>query len=88
MGKKKTKKPVVKTQEETPEQAAYRELVESIAGNIGNLAKAVSSLLNGPLKRKALIILLAYSSKLDQNKVEAVLKALEDLESDWLNNKK
>lgn len=72
---------------ETPEQKAYRELVEGIAGNISSLARSVSSLLNGPLKRKALVILLAYSAKLDQNKVEAVLKALEDLESDWLNKK-
>lgn len=69
---------------ETPEQKANRELVEQIAGNISNLAKAVSSLLNGPLKKKALVILLANSSRLSQDKVEAVLKALEDLEADWL----
>jgi spore germination protein GerM len=70
---------------ETPEQKAYRETVEKIAGNIAALAKAVSSLLNGPLKKRALIILLASSAKQPQERVEAILKALEDLESDWLN---
>jgi len=72
---------------ETPEQKAYREVVEGIAGNISALAKAVRGLLNGPLKKKALTVLLAQSSGLPQNKVDAVLKALEDLESDWLNKK-
>lgn len=71
--------------QETPEQKEYRELVEKIAGNISSLAKAVKSLLNGPLKKKALIVLLASSAKLPQTTVEAVLKALEDLEGDWLN---
>lgn len=72
---------------ETPEQKAYREIVEGIAGNIARLAQAVKSLLNGPLKKQALIVLLATSSRLPQNKVEDVLKALENLESDWLNKK-
>ena len=74
-----------KQQVETPEQKEYREMVERIAGNIESLAKAVSSLLNGPLKRKALIILLAHSSGQTQNAVENILKALEDMKSDWLN---
>lgn len=72
---------------ETPEQKAYREMVEGIAVNISALAKAVKNLLNGPLKKKALVVLLAQSSQLPQNKVEEVLKALENLESDWLNKK-
>lgn len=80
---KKTIKPTI----ETPEQKANRELVESIAGNITSLARAVSSLINGPLKKKALVVLLASSSALPQNKVEEVLSALESLESDWLNKK-
>lgn len=70
---------------ETPEQKAYRETVEKIANNIATLAKAVNSLLNGPLKRKALVTLLASSSGQTKKVVEDVLKALEDLESDWLN---
>ncbi len=71
--------------QETPEQKAYREVVEKIAGNISALAKAVSSLLNGPLNKRALIILLANSSGETQRAVEDILKALENLEADWLN---
>lgn len=74
-----------KKTEETEEQRRNREIVESIAKNISTLARAVASLLNGPLKKKALVVLLAASSRLPQNKVEEVLKALEDLEADWLN---
>lgn len=70
---------------ETAEQKANREIVEGIAKNITTLARAVASLINGPLKKKALVVLLAQSSQLPQNKVEQVLKALETLESDWLN---
>ena len=72
---------------ETPEQQAYREAVEKIAGHIGSLARAVSSLIKGPLNRRALIVLLASSSGEPQVKVESVLKALEDLEKDWLKKK-
>jgi len=75
------KKPVT----ETPEQKAYRETVEKIANNIASLADAVGSLLNGPLKRKALVVLLASSSKLSQETVSTVLKSLEELRGDWLN---
>jgi len=79
--------PKTKYVEETPEQKAYRELVETIAGNISNLAKAVTALLNGPLKKRALIILLANSAGQPRSVVEDVIKALETLEADWLNKK-
>lgn len=59
-------------------------MIEAIAVNIANLASSVKSLLNGPLKKKAIVILLAQSSQLPQIQVEKVLKALEDLEADWL----
>lgn len=72
---------------ETEEQKRNREIVESIAGNIASLCQAVKKLLNGPLNKKALVILLASSSSLSQNKVEQVLRAIENLESDWLNKK-
>jgi hypothetical protein len=72
---------------ETEEQKRNREIVEQIAGNVAALAKAVTALLNGSLKRNAIIILLASSSKLPQWQVEAVLKALESMEKDWLNGK-
>ncbi len=70
---------------ETEEQRINRELVEKIAGNISSLAKAVSSLINGPLKKRALVVLLASSARLPQSTVEAILTALENLEKDWLN---
>lgn len=70
---------------ETPEEKQYRETIEKIAGNIESLAKAVSLFLNGPLKRKALVILLAHSSGQTQNAIDNILKALENMKSDWLN---
>ncbi len=69
---------------ESEQERKYRETVEQVAGNIAMLAKAVSSFLNGPLKKKALIILLAHSSGQSQNAVEAILKALQELDKDWL----
>lgn len=70
---------------ETEEQRQYRETVERIAGNIASLSKAVAALLKGPLKKRALVILLASSSGQSQHAVDSVLKALETLEADWLN---
>lgn len=69
---------------ESEDQKRNREIVESIAGNISALAKSVVALLNGPVKKQAIIVLLAQSSGLPQNKVTEVLKALENLEKDWL----
>lgn len=69
---------------ETAEQRANREMVEKIAGNIENLADAVASLIDGPLNKKALIVLLASSTKMHMNQVESVLNALQDLKKDWL----
>jgi spore germination protein GerM len=66
-------------------QPTYEETVAVIATNIQSLAKAVEALLHGPLKRRALVILLASSSRLSQQHVEAVLGALETLNKDWLN---
>ena len=72
---------------ETPEARANRELIEKIAGNIASLAEAVESLINGPLNKRALVVLLASSSKLSQVDVTKVLDALTDLKKDWLNKK-
>lgn len=74
-----------KTQEESAEAKANRELVETIAKNLVALSRAVNGLINGPLKKKALVVLLAHSSGLPQNKVDQVLTALKELEKDWLN---
>lgn len=76
---------MTKTPVETPEQKQYRETVEKIAGNISSLSKAVSTLLKGPLKKKALVVLLAASSQLPQSTVDRVLSSLSELEGDWLN---
>jgi spore germination protein GerM len=69
---------------ETPEAKRNRETVEEIARNIAALAKAVAALLNGPLKKRTLVILLSSSSRLSQENVDRVLTALADLEKDWL----
>lgn len=71
---------------ESPEDKQYRESVERIAKNIGALARAVQSLVNGPLKRKALLVLLASSTGESQRTVDNVLKALETMEKDWVSN--
>lgn len=74
-----TKQPV-----ETDEQRKRRETVEAIARNISELATAVRGLLSGPLKRKTLLVLLAWSSGLSQQAVGAVLDSLASMEKDWL----
>ena len=76
---------VTRLDDETPEQKTYRETVERIASNIASLADAVASLLNGPLKKKALVVLLASSARQPQTTVEDVLVALQNLRGDWLN---
>lgn len=70
---------------ETPEHKAQREIAENIAKNLEYLARNVSALINGPLKKKTLLILLAHSSGLSQRDVESVLNALQTLPKDFLN---
>ena len=77
----------MKKEIENEKEKEYRETVEKIAGNIANLSRAVASLVAGPLKRRALVVLLASSSGMSQDAVTRVLKALEELEGDWLNKK-
>jgi hypothetical protein len=73
-----------KPTEETAEQKRERETIEAIAQNISKLANAVGALLKGPLKRRALLLLLASSSGLGLQSVDKVLIALENMEKDWL----
>lgn len=73
-------------QQETDEQKRNRELIESIAKNISALARSVQALLNGPLKKRAIVVLLSNSSGLTQKAIESCLTALQDLEKDWLNH--
>lgn len=72
------------TKTETPEEKQDRETVEGIAKNLERLANSVASLLRGPLNRKALVTLLARSSKLPPAQVGNVLDSLENLKKDWL----
>lgn len=69
---------------ETPEARRARETVESIAKNLQALASAVQAVVNGPLKRKTLLVLLANSTGMTQGQVDNVLSALQNLEKDWL----
>lgn len=70
---------------ETPEQKQQREMVESIAKNLNNLANSVKNLVNGPLKKKTILILLAHSTGLSQRDIDSVLSALVTLPRDFLN---
>lgn len=70
---------------ETPEQKQQREMTESIARNLEALAKNVSALINGPLKKKTILILLAHSSGLSQRDIDRVLTSLQTLPKDFLN---
>lgn len=70
----------------TPEDE-YKTLVNSIAENIATLADAVNASLGGKLKKKALVVLLANSTKLSQSQITAVLDALSTLKEDWLEDK-
>lgn len=76
---------MAKPQSVTDEQRRNQELIEAIARNIASLARAVDALLHGPLKKRALVILLSNSSGQSMAVVEKVLVALQDLEKDWLN---
>lgn len=71
-------------EKETEEEKRARELVEEIASNIAALSRSVSSLLNGRLNRKAVLVLLAHSTKMTQQEVDAVLDALTGLEAKYL----
>lgn len=72
--------------EELNRELINRELTESIAKNLYDLATSVNALLNGPLKKRALLVLLANSTGMSQVQVNNVLTALENLEKDWLKS--
>jgi hypothetical protein len=73
--------------EETIEEKSVREQKESItkiAKNISSLAKSVNALLNGELKERALLVLLASTSGQPHRVIKDVLEALKNMERDWL----
>ena len=70
---------------ETPEQKQKREMTETIAKNLEALAGSVKALINGPLKKKTILILLAHSTGIPQRDIDAVLEALQTMPKDFLN---
>lgn len=66
-------------------RTTVKDNTQVIADSISSLAKAVAKLLKGPLNKKALVVLLANSSKISQKQVGRVLASLEEIERDWLN---
>lgn len=71
---------------ETREQKEARERVETIAQEIAKLSRQVHALLNGRLKPKAVVVLLANATQLPQATVKTVLEAVDSMEKDWLNS--
>lgn len=65
---------------ETEEQKKARETVELIAANIVDLAEGVRKIVNGRLNKRAIIILLASSSRLSPTVCEQVLDAITNLD--------
>ena len=70
--------------EETSEEKQAREMIEGIASNLEKLSKSVSALLSGGLKKKSIVILLAWSSSLPQYQVEKLLDAIVNIKKDHL----
>lgn len=75
----------MKNTTETIEQKQNREMNEAIAKNLNNLANSVKALVNGPLKKKTILILLAHTTGLAQRDIDSVLSALQTLPKDFLN---
>ena len=69
---------------ETKVEQEAREVIEKIANNIAALSQAVQSLLDGRLKKKALLVLLAHSSGKPQYVVENILDTIADLGKTYL----
>lgn len=67
------------------EKQRAAQVVEEIALTIAKLSRQVNAILDGRLKRKSLIILLAHSAQLPQSTVNQVLTAIENLETNHLN---
>lgn len=68
-------------QQESEEEKKARLVVEEIAMNIARLARQVTAILDGRLKRKTILILLSANTGLPQRTVDQVLTAIADMES-------
>ncbi len=60
------------------------EPIEVIAEHITKISEAVASLMNGLLKEKTIVLLLAASSGLGKRDILKVLRAIESLGADYL----
>lgn len=71
-------------QQLSDEEKKYQEMVEEIAKNIAQLSRGVHVLLNGRLTERAVVVLLASSTRLNKEVVSNVLDAISGLEKKWL----
>lgn len=69
---------------ETKEQKEAREMVETIATNIAKLSRQAHELLNGRLKKNAVVVLLSNATQLPKATISKVLDAVDDMEAEWL----
>lgn len=69
---------------ETEEEKKQREMVEEIATNIARLSREVRAIVGGRLREDAVVTLLVHATKLPRYNVEAVLKAIGNLEKNTL----
>lgn len=73
-----------KTTEETDEERKARETVETIADSIVTLANGVKSVLEGKLNKRAILVLLASATRMNQQDIEKVLDAAASLDKTFL----
>lgn len=59
-------------------------VVEVMAQAVIDLSRAAQKLLNGPLKREAIVALIHDRSKVNKGIINIVLNNLEQLESYWI----
>lgn len=65
-------------------EKTQEEITKDIASTIERLSDEVSKLLNGKLNRKAILTLLAYSTKISQKQIAVVLDSLIEMKKDFL----
>jgi len=79
------RKNVVPKIEQDPENIVEQPI---LAQAIVDMSRAAKKALSSGLTRRAIIILIAYSSKLPMRDIEIVINNIEDLESTWLTKGK
>lgn len=70
--------------EQTDDEKKYQAMVEEIACNIAKLSRQVATILDGRMKKKSIVLLLAHSTNLPQRTVSDVLDAIVDFEKTHL----